>query len=64
MESYIEELQKLETKLEAFLGQLIDLETGHLEEIVITNNEDGKMLKQIIQNELAKTKNDISEETK
>lgn len=57
-----QELYQLRGKLTAFVGQLIDLEQGFLEEIVIKKGQDAELLKDILEIQIAKIDSDLQEE--
>lgn len=56
------ELYELRGRLSAFVGQLIDLEQGYLNELVISKREDAELLKDILEIQIAKIDSDLQEE--
>lgn len=56
------ELYAIRQRLNAFVGQLIDLEAGHLDELVISKSKDAELLKDILEIQISKIDADLKEE--
>lgn len=56
------ELYALKVILSAFVGQLIDLQQGFLNEIVIKKGKDADLLKDIIEIQIAKIEADLKKD--
>ncbi len=62
MLSYNQELLEKKTKLESYAGQLIDLKSDFLKEIVIKKGDDADLLFEIIQDTIERIELDLAKE--